>query len=71
MVGAGLALLTLIDLPSFEDQENSAINTYLYTPWILPTVVLRYEMVVLVDDLLTNYIHKAVMKKRHNPYVNV
>ncbi|MCJ1397354.1 hypothetical protein MMC11_000547 [Xylographa trunciseda] len=63
-VGVGLSLLALMDLPSLYADENSAISTYLYTPWLLPTVVICYGIVVLVDNLLINYVRKAVAKKR-------
>ena len=41
-VGVGLSLLALMDLPSLYADDNAAINTYLYTPWLLPTVVICY-----------------------------
>lgn len=44
LVGVGLSLLTLMDLPSLQDNLTSPINTYLYSPWMLPTVVICYGM---------------------------
>ena len=44
LIGVGLCMLSLMDLPSLQDSANSAINTYLYSPWILPTVVLAYGL---------------------------
>ena len=41
-IGIGLSLLSLMDLPSLSADDNSAISTYLYTPWLLPTVVICY-----------------------------
>jgi hypothetical protein len=44
VIGTGLCLLALMGLPVFQNQDNSAINTFLYSPWVLPTVVLSYAL---------------------------
>ena len=82
LVGVGLCLLAFMDLPSLQSQDNSAINTYLYSPWLLPTVVLAYGLgswksipycvrreltnvtVLLVDNLLINYVRMAVRGRK-------
>ena len=43
-IGLGLCLLACMDLPSLQANDSSAINTYLYSPWILPTIVLAYGL---------------------------
>ncbi|MCJ1280918.1 hypothetical protein MMC26_000236 [Xylographa opegraphella] len=63
-VGVGLSLLALMDLPSLYADDNAAINTYLYTPWLLPTVVICYAIVILVDNILINYVRKVITKKK-------
>ena len=64
LIGLGLCLLSLMDLPVYQANDNSPINTYLYTPWLLPTVVISYAIVVLVDNLLINYVRAVVFKKK-------
>jgi len=44
VIGVGLCLLACMDLPSLQENASSAINTYLYSPWILPTVVFAYGL---------------------------
>jgi len=63
VIGTGLCLLALMGLPVFQNQDNSAINTFLYSPWVLPTVVLSYALVVCVDNLLINYVRKTILGK--------
>ncbi|MCJ1474324.1 hypothetical protein MMC13_002982 [Lambiella insularis] len=69
LVGLGLSLLTLMDLPQYQNEDNSAINTYLYTPWMLPTVVICYGLVVLIDNILIHYVRKVVSKRRRGDHV--
>ena len=44
LVGAGLALLALMNLPSLSDSDNSALGNYISSPWMIPTVVIAYAL---------------------------
>ena len=44
IIGIGLCGLSLMGLPQYQNNENSALNNWLYTPWLLPTVVLCYGL---------------------------
>ena len=44
IVGAGLALLALMNLPSLSYSDNSALGYYISSPWMIPTVVIAYAL---------------------------
>ncbi|MCJ1383840.1 hypothetical protein MMC17_006954 [Xylographa soralifera] len=66
LIGIGLALLALMNLPSLENWDNAAIYTYLYSPWMLPTVLLSYLLVIIVDNLVANHIRKKYLNWKSN-----
>ena len=41
-VGVGLALVALMALPSLNTGVDSSLGNYLFSPWMLPTVLLAY-----------------------------
>ena len=41
-VGIGLALISLMNLPSLQNGTSPAIDNYIWTPWIIPTVCICY-----------------------------
>ncbi|MCJ1473698.1 hypothetical protein MMC13_002349 [Lambiella insularis] len=69
LVGIGLALLALMNLPSLVDADNGgAISVYLFSAWMLPTVLICYVIVVIVDNVVANHIRKKYMKWRSKSY---
>ena len=42
VIGIGLALLALMNLPALTDWDNAAIYVYINSPWMMPTVLLSY-----------------------------
>ena len=54
LIGVGLALLALMNLPSLELNENAAIYNYIVSPWMLPTVLLSYLLGEITLEL-TSY----------------
>ncbi|MCJ1417247.1 hypothetical protein MMC32_003589 [Xylographa parallela] len=66
LIGIGLALLALMNLPALEDNENAAIYTYINSPWMMPTVLLSYLLVIIVDNLVRNHIRKKYLNWKSN-----
>ncbi|MCJ1280691.1 hypothetical protein MMC26_000008 [Xylographa opegraphella] len=66
LVGIGLALLALMNLPSLENYDNAAIYTYISSAWMLPTVLLSYLLVIVVDNLVRNHIRKKYLNWKSN-----
>ena len=56
IVGAGLALLALMNLPSFQDSDTSAITNYISSPWMIPTVVIAYGLGMIACAVLQSWI---------------
>ncbi|MCJ1402513.1 hypothetical protein MMC11_005733 [Xylographa trunciseda] len=67
LIGIGLALLALMNLPSLQlNNDHAAIYTYIGSPWMLPTVLLSYLLVVVVDNLVAYHIRKKYLNWRSN-----
>ena len=40
--GVGISSLTLMAIPNLKDRENSAFDAYMFSAWMLPTVLISY-----------------------------
>ena len=40
--GVGISLLTLMAIPKLKDREGSAFDAYIFSAWMLPTVLITY-----------------------------
>ncbi|KAK9489859.1 hypothetical protein V1508DRAFT_426713 [Lipomyces doorenjongii] len=58
VIGIGLSLLAFMNLPSLELSDNAAIYTYISSPWMIPTVLICYGIVILVDNVIAYHIRK-------------
>ena len=63
--GIGISFLALISVPSIAQQSNSAYNAYMFSAWMLPTILICYLTVIVVDNLLIRYIHSIVKWRLH------
>ena len=61
LMGLGLALLSIMATSNNYDYEFS-YAMYVDSPWILPTVTIVFFIVVVVDNVLINYVRKLVTK---------
>ncbi|MCJ1312844.1 hypothetical protein MMC25_006520 [Agyrium rufum] len=69
VVGVGLALLAIMgkNLEDFLDPDSpvdsgSGLN-FFASAWMLPTVCLAYGIVILLDNLLVNFVREALRRK--------
>ena len=75
LIGIGLALLALMNLPSLEDNDNAVIYTYINSPWMLPTVLLSYlsgkilclNAITTVTNLLCRSDHSGQPREESHP----
>ena len=64
MMGLGLALLSIMGTSNRYDYQWS-YSVYASSAWALPTVTIVFAVVVVVDNLLINYVRHLV-KRDHN-----
>jgi low temperature requirement protein LtrA len=63
LVGIALSLLATMDPNSNNEQLSQRGNNFLGSPWMLPTVVLTFGMVVLADQLVIGYVRRVLERK--------
>lgn len=59
LMGLGLTLVANMAMSSDPNFQN-AYQVYAFGPWILPTVTLVFAVVVVVDNMLINYVRHLV-----------
>ena len=62
LMGLGLTLISVMATSTNSDFQWS-YSTYFDSPWILPTVTIVFAVVVVVDNILINYVRKLVTGK--------
>jgi hypothetical protein len=63
LCGVIISFLAIMAVPSYVQNSSSAYNAYMFSAWMLPTVLIFYLVVIVVDNLLIRYVH-SVMKWR-------
>jgi hypothetical protein len=58
--GVVISCLAIMAVPTVAEREGSAYRAYMFSAWMLPTVLLVYLFVVVVDNLLIRYVHSVV-----------
>ena len=59
LVGLGLMLIVIMNSLTSDAGVNN-YETFAYGPWMLPTVTIALAIVVVIDNLLINYVRKLV-----------
>ena len=63
--GLIISLLAIMSIPSVANKNGSAYMAYMFSAWMLPTVLIIYLTVIVVDNLLIRYIHNVVKWRAH------
>ncbi|MCJ1286023.1 hypothetical protein MMC26_005365 [Xylographa opegraphella] len=63
--GIAISLLALMAVPAVATKDNSAYNAYMFSAWMLPTILICYLTVIVIDNLLIRYIHQVVKWRSH------
>lgn len=63
--GVVISCLAIMAVPSVAEREGSAYTAYMFSAWMLPTVLIVYLLVIVVDNLLIRYVHSVVKWRAH------
>ena len=62
--GVVISCLAIMAVPKLAQKQGSAYTAYMFSAWMLPTVLVVYLVVIVVDNLLIRYVHNVVRWRR-------
>lgn len=63
--GLTITLLAFMGVPQVAQSNSSAYVAYMFSAWMLPTVLICYLSVIVIDNLIIRYVHTIVKWRSH------
>lgn len=63
--GLTITLLAFMGVPQVAQSNSSAYAAYMFSAWMLPTVLICYLSVIVIDNLIIRYVHTIVKWRSH------